>query len=97
MLEIIALTFYTMATRTFTYGGLESGITYFSLGALSSVLLLAGLVAIFAAIGSLDFSVVALSVESMLSSGEINLLLTIGLTLVMLAVFFKLSIFPMHI
>jgi NADH-quinone oxidoreductase subunit N len=86
-----------MATRTFVYGGLEAGLKYFSLGALASVLLLSGLVAIFAAVGSLDFSVVALAVKGMVAAGDHNLLLIIGLTLVMLAVFFKLSAFPAHV
>jgi len=97
ILEGISLSFYVMATRTFAYGGLEAGLTYFSLGALSSVLLLAGLVAIFAAVGSLDFSVVALFVKNASTAGDLSLVLVVGLTLVMLAVFFKLSAFPMHV
>lgn len=97
VLEGISLIFYVLAMRTFTYGGVESGLKYYSLGALASVLLLAGLLSIFAVVGSLDYSVVALAVKSMLSMGDNSLLLVIGLTLVMLAVFFKLSAFPAHV
>jgi len=97
VLEGISLIFYTIATRTFVYGGVESGLKYYSLGALASVLLLVGLLAVFASIGSLDFSVVALAIKNMLIAGESNSLLVIGLTLVMLSVFFKLSAFPAHV
>jgi len=79
------------------FGGVVAGLTYFSLGALASVLLLAGLVSIIAAVGSLDFSVVAAAVNGVVSAGDSNLLLMIGLILVMLAVFFKLSAFPGHV
>ena len=97
VLEGISLIFYTIATRTFVYGGVESGLKYYSLGALASVLLLSGLLSIFAAVGSLDFSVVGLAIKGMLVSGESALLLIVGLTLVMISVFFKLSAFPAHV
>jgi NADH-quinone oxidoreductase subunit N len=97
ILEGISLIFYTLITRTFAFGGIAAGLTYFSLGAFASVLLLAGLVSITAAVGSLDFSVVAAAVNGVVFAGESNLLLVTGLTLVMLSVFFKLSIFPAHV
>jgi len=97
VLEGISLIFYTIATRNYVYGGVESGLKYYSLGALASVLLLSGLLSTFAAVGSLDFSVVSLAVKGMVATGEANLLLVIGLTLIMISVFFKLSAFPAHV
>lgn len=97
VLEGLSLVFYVVATRTLVFGGILSGLKYYSLGALASVILLSGLVSIFAAIGSLDFSVTTLVIKEMLTSGQINILLAMGLTLVMLSLFFKLSAFPAHV
>ena len=49
VLEGISLIFYTIATRTFSYGGVESGLKYYSLGVLTSVLLLTGILCVFIA------------------------------------------------
>jgi NADH:ubiquinone oxidoreductase subunit 2 (subunit N) len=60
VLEGISLIFYTIATRTFTYGGVESGLKYYSLGAIASVLLLVGILCVFSATGSTDFLMASL-------------------------------------
>jgi NADH-quinone oxidoreductase subunit N len=96
VLEGISLIFYTIATRTFSYGGVESGLKYYSLGALTSVLLLTGILCVFIATGSTDFLVVSLAVKSM-SLGLDATLLVVGLILILMAVFFKLSAFPGHV
>jgi NADH-quinone oxidoreductase subunit N len=95
-LEGISLIFYTIASRTFNYGGVESGLKYYSLGALTSVLLLTGILCVFMATGSTDFLVVSLAVKSM-SLGLDSTLLVVGLILILMAVFFKLSAFPGHV
>jgi NADH-quinone oxidoreductase subunit N len=95
-LEGISLIFYTIATRTFVYGGVESGLKYYSLGALASVMLLVGILCTFAATGSTDFAVVGLMLTT-LNSSNTYLLFILGLTLIVLAVFFKLSAFPGHV
>jgi len=97
VLEGISLIFYTLATRTFVYGGVESGLKYYSLGALASVMLLAGVLCTFAATGSTDFFVVSLMLKYAADSSNTAVLLIVGLTLIALAVFFKLSAFPGHI
>ncbi len=96
VLEGISLIFYTIASRTFNYGGVESGLKYYSLGALTSVLLLTGILCVFMATGSTDFLVVSLAVKSM-SLGLDSTLLVVGLILILMAVFFKLSAFPGHV
>jgi len=97
VLEGISLIFYTIATRTFVYGGVESGLKYYSLGALASVMLLVGILCIFAATGSTDFLVIGLFVKYAIMGSRSAVLLVVGLTLLALAVFFKLSAFPGHL
>jgi NADH-quinone oxidoreductase subunit N len=97
VLEGISLIFYTIATRTFSYGGVESGLKYYSLGALTSVLLLTGILCIFIATGSTDFLVISLAVKALGLSASNGILLVVGLILILMAVFFKLSAFPGHI
>jgi NADH-quinone oxidoreductase subunit N len=79
------------------YGGVESSLKYFSLGALASVMLLVGIVCVFAATGSTDFFVTGLMLKYSVDSSNTTLLLIAGLTLIALAVFFKLSAFPGHV
>jgi NADH-quinone oxidoreductase subunit N len=97
VLEGISLIFYTIATRNFVYGGVESGLKYYSLGALASVMLLVGILCVFAATGSTDFLVIGLFVKHAIVGSTGGLLLIVGLTLLALAVFFKLSAFPGHV
>ena len=89
--------FYTIATRTFSYGGVESGLKYYSLGALASVLLLVGILCVFAATGSTDFLVASLWLKWQTLANSRALLLAVGLTLILMALFFKLSAFPGHV
>jgi NADH-quinone oxidoreductase subunit N len=97
VLEGISLIFYTIATRTFSYGGVESGLKYYSLGALTSVLLLTGIFCVFIATGSTDFLVISLAVKALGVSASNGILLVVGLILILMAVFFKLSAFPGHV
>jgi NADH:ubiquinone oxidoreductase subunit 2 (subunit N) len=97
ILEGISLIFYTIATRTFVYGGVESGLKYYSLGALASVLLLIGILCVFIIVGSLDFLVISLAVKAITVFSFNGLLLALGLVLILMIVFFKLSVFPGHV
>lgn len=97
VLEGISLVFYTIATRTFSYGGVESGLKYYSLGALASVLLLVGILCVFSAAGSTDFLVSAMMLKYLSLANHKAMLITTGLTLILVAVFFKLSAFPGHV
>ncbi|SEA32335.1 NADH-quinone oxidoreductase subunit N [Microbulbifer marinus] len=73
---------------------LESGIKYLLLSALSTAVGLFGIALIYAASGVLDFGGIAAAVAK-LHQGP-NLLLT-GLTLLLIAMAFKLSLVPFHI
>ncbi|WP_323847066.1 NADH-quinone oxidoreductase subunit N [Microbulbifer magnicolonia] len=73
---------------------LESGIKYLLLSALSTALGLFGIALIYAAGGALDFGGIAAAVAQ-LPQGP-SLMLT-GLTLLLIAVAFKLSLVPFHI
>src|SRR5579883_1779915 len=97
ILEIISLVFYAIATRTFSYGGVESGLKYYSLGAFASVILLVGVLCVFSAAGSFDFLIISLFTKTLNVISLNGILLIVGLTLILLAVFFKLSIFPAHV
>lgn len=97
VLEGISLIFYTIATRTFVYGGVEAGLKYYSLGAFASVLLLVGILCVFTAVGSTDFLVISLATKYLNVAGSKATIALIGLILIMLSVFFKLSAFPGHI
>ena len=97
ILEGTSLIFYTIATRTFVYGGVESGLKYYSLGALASVLLLIGILCVFIIVGSLDFLVISLAVKAITVFSFNGLLLALGLVLILMIVFFKLSAFPGHV
>jgi len=97
VLEGISLVFYTIATRTFAYGGVESGLKYYSLGALASVLLLVGILCVFAASGSTDFLVTSLMLKHGALNSTTSSLLIVGFSLILLAVYFKLSAFPSHV
>lgn len=97
VLEGISLIFYTIATRTFTYGGVESGLKYYSLGAIASVLLLVGILCVFSATGSTDFLVASLWLKWQTLASPRAVLLAVGLTLILMAFLFKLSAFPGHV
>jgi NADH-quinone oxidoreductase subunit N len=97
VLEGISLVFYTIATRNFAYGGVEGGLKYFSLGAFASILLLVGILCVFMSIGSTDFLVVSVSIKYLDVASSKAMILVLGLALIMLAVFFKLSAFPVHV
>ena len=75
VLEGISLIFYTIATRTFSYGGVESGLKYYSLGALTSVLLLTGILWVWISqLVLTDFLVISLAVKALgLSASKLKL------------------------
>jgi NADH-quinone oxidoreductase subunit N len=72
-------------------------LKYYSLGALASVLLLIGILCVFTAFGSMDFLVISLATKYVDVGSSKALIAGIGLILIMLAVFFKLSAFPGHV
>jgi NADH:ubiquinone oxidoreductase subunit 2 (subunit N) len=59
-------------------------------------MLLVGILCVFAATGSMDFTVIG-SLLTAVNGSNTSLLLILGLTLIILTVFFKLSAFPGHV
>lgn len=97
-IEGLSLTLYVMAAML--YNGIvsvESAIKYFSLGAISSGILLFGVSILFGLVGSLDFLEVYLFLGNK-SLYEPNILeLKFSLLCILFGFFFKLSAFPCHI
>lgn len=101
-LELISLALYPLlgfavigerSPRRDQLHSLEAGIKYLLLSALSTAVGLFGIAVIYAASGALDFSGVAAA----MGSGENSSLLLVGLTLLLVALAFKLSLVPFHI
>ncbi|WP_346839170.1 NADH-quinone oxidoreductase subunit N [Microbulbifer sp. SAOS-129_SWC] len=101
-LELVSLALYPMlgfavigerSPRRDQLHSLEAGIKYLLLSALSTALGLFGIAVIYAACGALDFAGVAAA----LGNGEGLSLLLVGLTLLLAAIAFKLSLVPFHI
>ena len=93
-LELQSLSLYVLAAfhRNSTRSG-EAASKYFILGALSSGMLLFGISLIYGFTGSLDFAVIAKSLESasMIPPG-----FTVGMVFVLTAMAFKISAVPFH-
>jgi NADH-quinone oxidoreductase subunit N len=96
-IEGLSLTLYILGSVTYqSIVSIEGVLKYFSLGAISSGILLFGISIIFGVIGSLDF----LAVQLFLSNSQILLhYLEIKFSILFLCIgfFFKISAFPFHI
>lgn len=96
-IEGLSLTLYTLAALLYQgVVALEAAIKYFSLGAISSGILLYGISIIFGIVGNLDF----LEVQLFLTSNNVEnhyLELKFALLCILFGFFFKLGAFPCHI
>ena len=96
-IEGLSLTLYVLATIVYkNIISIEATIKYFSLGAVSSGILLLGISIIFSLIGSLDFLVIQLYLGSLKSYCHF-LEIKLGFTLILFSFLFKISAFPCHI
>lgn len=92
-LELQSLSLYVLAAfRRSGRRSSEAGIKYFSLGALSSGMLLFGISLIYGAVGSLSFDAVAAAS----SSGAVSMPLVVGMVFVIAGIAFKISAVPFH-
>ena len=94
-LEILSVSLYAMIAyfRT-TENGLEAGIKYLILAAVSSAFLLFGMALIYAQTGAMTFSALA---NLQIGHGRVADLMTVaGLALMMVGVGFKLALVPFH-
>lgn len=92
-LELQSLSLYVLAA--FRRNGLrssEAGVKYFTLGALSSGILLFGISLVYGAVGGLTFADVAL----VAGQAEPPLMLIIGMVFVISGIAFKISAVPFH-
>ena len=92
-LELQSLSLYVLAA--FRRTGLrssEAGVKYFTLGALSSGMLLFGISLIYGAVGGLAFDDVAM----VAAAGDVSPLLIVGMVFVISALAFKVSAAPFH-
>lgn len=96
-IEGLSLTLYILGSITYqSIISIEGVLKYFSLGAISSGILLFGISILFGIVGSLDF----LAIQLFLNSSQILLhYLEIKLSILFLCIgfFFKISAFPFHI
>jgi len=97
-IEGLSLTLYVMAAMLHTgVVSIESAIKYFSLGAISSGILLFGVSILFGLVGSLDFLEIYLFLGNSFLYEPVLLELKFSLLCIFFGFFFKLSAFPCHI
>jgi NADH-quinone oxidoreductase subunit N len=95
--EGLSLTLYVLAGMLYqNMVSIESAVKYFSLGAISTGVLLFGISLLFGLVGSLDF----LEIQLFLGSSSQNFIvifeLKIALFFILFGLFFKISAFPCH-
>jgi NADH-quinone oxidoreductase subunit N len=96
-LEGLSLTLYVLAgILNQSVISIESAVKYFSLGAISSGVLLFGISYLFGLVGSLDFLEVQLFLSTSIQSFSLLLELKVSVLCILLGLFFKLSAFPCH-
>jgi NADH-quinone oxidoreductase subunit N len=93
-LELLALSTYTLTAMRPNYPrGIEAGMKYFILGALSSGFLLYGMSMIYGATGSLDLEDVMRNISN---DGVMRLVMAFGLVFMLAGLAFKLGAAPFH-
>jgi NADH-quinone oxidoreductase subunit N len=96
-LEGLGLTLYVLAgILNQSVISIESAIKYFSLGAISSGILLFGICYLFGLVGSLDFLAVQLFLSSSIQNFSLLLELKVSILFILIGLLFKLSAFPCH-
>jgi len=91
-LEGVSLLSFVLAAQPKTENAVESGLKYFFQSSFASVLLLLGIALTFAGTNNFDF----VEIRWLLSVEPLTQLLTIGLSLITVALLFKVSAFPGH-
>ena len=91
-LELQSLPAYILATfATHNIKSSEAGLKYFILGALSSAILLFGASFIYGSVGHVDYTHISESLAA-----HHNIATIVGISLVLIAIMFKLSVAPFH-
>lgn len=94
-LEIVSICAYVLAgSNKHDLRSNEASIKYFILGAFATGFLLFGLALIYGVCGSFNLEAIALHLQSY--TGDVPIMLYVGILLVMVGVCFKVSIVPFH-
>lgn len=101
-LEILSIPLYGLVAYTLRHSrSLEAGIKYLVLSATASAIMLFGMALIYAETGTLSFVGIAqhLGVAADATTGvaEVNMMITVGALLILIALAFKLSLAPFHL
>ena len=96
-LECMALSTYALvALNRDSAEGSEAAMKYFFLGALASGMLLYGMSLIYGVTGTLEIAGIADALEPLVRTGELGLVLGIGVVFIVVALAFKLGVAPFH-
>jgi len=96
-IEGLSLTLYVLsALVSKSITSIEATVKYFSLGAISTGILLLGISIIYGLVGCLDFITIQLYLGDVRSYYHF-LELKFGLVLILISFFFKISVFPCHV
>lgn len=96
-IEGLSLTLYVLAGMlNYSVVSIESAIKYFSLGAISTGILLFGISLLFGLVGSLDFLELQLFLSNISQNSGVIFELKISILFILFGFFFKLSAFPCH-
>jgi len=90
--EMFSLPIYALVGLESKEINIEASIKYFIIGAVFSGILLYGLSLIYGASGNLNFQVI----NSFIQTQHVTILFKVGAILVLVAIFFKLNLVPMH-
>jgi NADH-quinone oxidoreductase subunit N len=94
-LEVLSISLYSMIAYLRTDGrGTEAGIKYLVQASVSTSFLLFGMALIYADIGVMDFSKISLACGP---GGPASMLSSIGLSLIIVGIGFKLALVPFHL
>ncbi|HIP61439.1 MAG TPA: NADH-quinone oxidoreductase subunit NuoN [Sulfurovum sp.] len=95
-LETASLSLYTLIAMHNTRGAHEAAIKYFTMGALAAGFFLMGSAAIYATTGSVELYEVSKILQSQMDNPGFDLAVLGGAVLILVAVGFKVSLFPFH-
>ena len=93
-IELLSLSLYVLITYTGTRPGIEAGIKYFVMTAVSITFLLFGIALIYAACGTMNFPII--QSETIFSKTTNNLLYLAGISMFLIGIGFKLALVPFH-
>ena len=94
-LEILSVSLYVLIAYLYTGDrGIEAGLKYFVLAAVSAAFLLFGMALVYAELGTMAFAEIA---EARATGGDASALLLTGLGLMVIGIGFKLAVVPFHL